>query len=108
MATQYNLSIDAGATFNVDFEYLDSAGDPVDLTGYTAKFQIRNTPEDSLVLEKAPSITLATAIIGVSITASETAELTRDAYRWGIELYTGATVIRLIEGYAYVAREIVK
>jgi hypothetical protein len=108
MATQYNLSIDAGATFTQEFEYLDDAGDPIDLTGYTATFQIRNTPEDALVIQKTPSITIATAIIGVTLTATETAALNRDAYRWGIELSSGATVIRLIEGYAYVAREIVK
>ena len=108
MATQYNLSIDAGATLTQEFEYLDGAGDPIDLTGYTAKFQIRNTPEDALVIEKTPSITLETAVIGVTLSAVETAALNRDAYRWGIELATGGTVIRLIEGYAYVAREIVK
>lgn len=108
MATQYNLPIDAGATFTQEFEYLDAAGDPIDLTGYTATFQIRNTPEDALVLEKTPSITLLTAVIGVTLSATETADLDRDAYRWGIELSSGSTVIRLIEGYAYVAREIVK
>ncbi len=108
MATQYNLSIDAGATFTQEFEYLDSAGDPIDLTGFTAKFQIRSTPEDNLVIEKIPSITLETAIIGVTLSATETSALDRDAYLWGITLTLGSTVIRLIEGYAYVAREIVK
>jgi hypothetical protein len=108
MATQYNLPIDAGATFTQEFEYLDANGDPIDLTGYTATFQIRNTPEDALVIEKTPSITLATAIVGVTLSATETAALDRDAYRWGIELASGGTVIRLIEGYVYVSREIVK
>jgi hypothetical protein len=108
MATQYNLSIDAGATFNLDFEYLDAGGDPVDLTGYTAKFQIRNTPEDELVLQKTPTITPLTGIIGLSLSATETGALDRDAYLWGITLTLGFTVIRLIEGYVYVAREIVK
>lgn len=108
MATQYNLSIDAGATFAQEFEYLDSTGAPINLTGYTATFQIRNTPEGALVLQKTPSITILTAIISLSLSATETAALTRDAYQWGIELTSGPTVIRLIEGYAYVAREIVK
>jgi hypothetical protein len=108
MATQYNLPIDAGATFNQEFEYVDVGGDPIDLTGYTATFQIRNTPEDALVIQTNPVITLATAIIGITLSATQTASLDRDAYRWGIELQAGADVIRLIEGYAYVAREIVK
>lgn len=108
MATQFNLSIDAGATFNQEFEYVDGDGDPIDLTGYTGTFQIRNTPEDALVIETSPVITLETAIVGVTLSATQTASLDRDAYRWGIELQAGANVIRLIEGYANVAREIVK
>ena len=42
-AGQYNFTIEQGATLKKQFTYKDSTGAVVDLTGYDARMQIRDT-----------------------------------------------------------------
>ena len=37
----YNFLMDIGSTYTVQLVYNDPNGDPIDLTGYTAKMQLR-------------------------------------------------------------------
>jgi len=41
MAQRYDLLIDAGANFERSFEWADVQGDPINLTGFTVRMQIR-------------------------------------------------------------------
>jgi hypothetical protein len=50
MALQHNLSIDAGATYQISFPVRDAAGTPADVTGLTARAQIRRSPGDAVLL----------------------------------------------------------
>ena len=110
MATTVNLSIDAGATFTVEYEYTNDDGTIFDLTGYTAKMQIREMPTSpSYVLEVTPTLTIATGIISVTLTATQTAELTNSAYVYAIELYgSGGYVLRAVEGKISMSPEVVR
>ena len=50
------IYIDAGGTALIEYEFLDAAGDPLDLTGYTLTFRIG--PDGGLTyIEKTPSVT---------------------------------------------------
>ena len=40
----YNFIIEQGTTVNFRIDYRDSEGNPVDLTGYEGRMQIRNAP----------------------------------------------------------------
>lgn len=110
MATTYNLSVDAGATYSVEFEYTNDDGSIFDLTGYTAKMQIRDMPSSpTFVLEVTPTITVLTGIISVTLTATQTATLTNSSYVYAIELYgSGGFVIRAVEGVVTVSPEVVR
>lgn len=110
MADTYNLSIDAGATYTVEYEYTNEDGSIFDLTGYTAKMQVRDMPSSpTYVLEVTPTLTIATGIIGVTLTATQTATLTNSKYVYAIELYgSGGYVIRPIEGTISVSPEVVR
>jgi len=46
-AGRYLLTIEQGATTDLLLEYKDSNGNPVDLSGYTARMQIRPTIDSS-------------------------------------------------------------
>ena len=110
MAARYKISIDAGATFQVQFEYTNPDGSLFDLTGYTAKMQIRETVEGPLVKEIFPLIDVETATVSVELSAEETAELTAPEYVYAIEIYApdqGPT-IRLVEGGIDVSPEVVR
>jgi hypothetical protein len=75
----YDLYAKRATTFNQVFEYYQlSDGEEVivDLTGYTAKLQVRVTPDsDDLLLEVVPVITISTASILVEFTAEQTEAL---------------------------------
>lgn len=110
MATTYNLSVDAGATYTVEFEYTNEDGSIFDLTGYTAKMQVREMPSSpAFVLEVTPVLTIQTGIISVTLTAVQTATLTNSKYVYAIELYGSAGyVIRAVEGTIAVSPEVVR
>jgi hypothetical protein len=109
--SSYDLNIDAGATFEVQFEYTNDDGTLFNLTGWTAKFQARENTSSTVALEITPTIVTATAMITLHMTAAQTATLTKTNYVYAIELTkTGAEtlVIRLVEGEIWVSPEIVK
>lgn len=68
LAGRYDIIADQGSTLQRDLKYFDGAGDPVDLTGYTAAMQVReNYGSTATVLSlssegTAPAITLGTTI----------------------------------------------
>lgn len=112
MAFWQQLFIEAGSTFSeVQFQYLQDDGiTPVDLTGYTAKMQLRLKPSSPVALEIFPTIDSETGTVSVNMTAEETAELTRPKYIYAIELTANSNepVIRLIEGDVLVSLEVVR
>jgi hypothetical protein len=44
LMTRHDIDFPQGDSFYRQVEFLDPAGQPIDLTGYTAEFQVRNTP----------------------------------------------------------------
>ncbi len=110
MAIQYNLHVEAGATFVRDLVYTNPDGTLFDLTGYTAKLQIRPSATSATkTLEVVPEIDVVTATVSFTFTAVQTAALT-GSYVYAIELYapTGGVVIRLMEGAVIVSPEVVR
>lgn len=110
MATTYNFTIDAGATFSVEFAIKNDDGSIFDLTGYTATMQIKDMPTSpTFVLETTPTLTVLTGIVGVALTATQTSTLTNSSYVYGIELYgSGGFVLRPVDGKITMSPEIVK
>jgi hypothetical protein len=71
-AGRFDLALEGGQDTPVTFTW-QSNGAPVNLTGYTAKLQIRQYPNGTLVLQKATSdgsITLGGANGTISFTVS--------------------------------------
>lgn len=97
-----NLVCPQGSTFSRTLTYkLDD--DPVDLTGYNAKLQVREffySPDPVLNLTSASGITLGASAgtISVLIDATTTSSLIPGDYVYDLELTAGATVTRLVEG----------
>ena len=47
MAAEYNITHDKGTTFKLFALYKDSSGSVIDLNNYTARMQVRRSPNDS-------------------------------------------------------------
>lgn len=129
-AGKYSFTIEQGATFQLSLQYKDSLGNPVDLTGYSGRMQIRPTVAATNVF-----LTLSSSLnpdgtglnfsgsnndqpptsgsIGVYIAACTSSMLSFDgtAY-YDLELYSGSAscpyTIRLIEGQVQLSKEVTR
>jgi hypothetical protein len=104
MAIIANLYIDQGTDFSITVDVTDSAGEILELDGYTAAAQIRKTYSSSSV-----SATFATSIaelagqVTISLTDTQTSALESGRYVYDLNITSGAGVVtRVIEGQAIV------
>lgn len=109
----HDFVIYQGATFALQFTY-KTDGNPIDLTGYTARMQLRETyqsasPAIALTSDNGRlEITAATGTITARLDAEETAGLKARRYVYDIELVNGETVSRILQGTATVDPEATK
>lgn len=110
---QFDITILQGATFNPVITWKNkSTGVPVDLTGYSARLQVRKSASDSnklLDLTSGDGITLggSAGTITILVSATDTAALPAGAYKYDLELESGAGVVRrLLEGSATISAEV--
>lgn len=108
MSVVDNFTVDAGGTLTRTFVYETTGGTPIDLTGYSAKAQVRHSSTAALVLDSTPTIDVPTAEITMTWTAAQTQKLVDSNYVYGLELTKNDEVIVLTRGIVTVNQEIVK
>lgn len=111
----YNITCDQGATFKRTITWTNQAKTPYNLTGYTARMQVRsNVTSNTVVLELTTGngrITLggAAGTVDLLVSAANTASLTSGLYVYDLELVSGGgEVTRLIEGNFNVRAEVTR
>lgn len=126
----YNFRIEQGATTDFEIVYKDSNGTPVDLTGYTARMDLRQEPGAStsyLTLSSSlgpcgtglnmsgsgglsASKPLTSGSIGVYISHTSSSALNFTDAFYDLEVVSGsgncAVVTRLIQGKITLSKEI--
>jgi hypothetical protein len=114
-AAVYDLFIEQGATFVKTITWNDSAGTPVDLTGYTARMQFRSSVNSSTILFSATTensrITLGGALgtIDITFSATDTTAFAFVSAVYDLELQSGTGfVTRLLEGGVEVSKEVTR
>ena len=117
----HNITIEQGATFELNLRYTDANGAAIPLTGWTARMQVRAThasPSPALDLPGADgTITLDSepGLIVVTVPADVTAALplygkASAAYVYDLEIAETATgrVKKLLKGTATIEAEVTK
>ena len=108
MAAIANLTIDQGASFSSDVTVKDSNGDPFNLTGYTATAKMAkgysSTRTRTTLTTSIGSAT--TGVVTLSLTPTQTAALDAERYVYDLEITSGATVTRVIEGIISVRPQV--
>jgi hypothetical protein len=110
-APTYNINVDQGSDFGATFT-LKESGSPVDLTGYSARGQIRKKKTSSTITATftctVPDPLNGTII--VSLPNSITKDIVEGTYFYDIEIYTvgNAYVKRIIEGVVNVKGEVTR
>jgi hypothetical protein len=113
-AGRYNMNVDQGATFERVITWNDSAGNPVNLGGYTARMQVRQrfvSPTTVLSLTTGSGITLGGALGTITLlaSASTTAQIATGEYLYDLELVSGGGVVtRLLQGLFTVNAEVTR
>jgi hypothetical protein len=107
-----NFVCPQGSTFSRTLTYkVDD--DPVDLTGYSARLQVReyHYSDDFIAsLTDSSGITLggSAGTISILVAASATQSFVAGDYVYDLELVAGGTVTRLIEGKFTVTPEVTR
>lgn len=110
-AADYPLVIEQGATFLLALTYSDAAG-PVNLTGCSARMQVRSVADNALLLTLTTEngrIALggAAGTINLSVDAATTSALPLIGARYDFELiFPGGTVLRLLRGAVQICGEV--
>ena len=118
MASKKDITVDKGATFEIQIIYKNAQSVVVDLTGYTARGQVRSNANSAVVVAEfdctIPTPTNGTVICTIPADETELIPTTgatyadKDTYYYDIELVNGDEVIRLINGACYVSPVITK
>jgi hypothetical protein len=113
-AANYNLLIEQGATFTLSILWKDNDNNPIDITNYSARMQIRKTYESdpviSLTSDLGGGITLGgeAGTIDILIEADATENIEIRQGRYDLELEFNEYVTRLIEGEVDISKEVTK
>lgn len=117
-----NVTIDTASA--TDFTVLNAATGnyisggiatvPIDITGYTAKLQLRTFPSSvnavlTLTTENG-GITLdgPNGAIAIHATATQTGAINDGPYDYDLEIYQGSSVTRVIQGQAVVSAQVTR
>jgi hypothetical protein len=110
----YDITVEQGATFRLEATWKDSTGALVNLTGYSARMQIRETYESEDIIlaftSTGGSIVLGGALgtIVVTGTATDTAKVPMTPAVYDLELENAGVVTRLLQGRATITQEVTR
>lgn len=114
-AATYDFEIEQGATLIKPLVWKDDAGTPRNLTGFTARMQVRQSASsDDVLLELNTEngriqITAGTGTVTLIFSAATTAAIDWRRGKYDLELVASdGTVTRLIEGEISVSKEITR
>jgi len=107
----YNFTLDQGSVFYINLQYEDPDGNPINLTGNTARMQLRRQYSTPAVLTLTTGgggivITGATGNIAIEITDEQTETLEGGFYLYDLELNNGGVISRLIQGTITVSPQV--
>jgi len=123
-AGKYTFFIEQGATTDFELVWKDNNGNPVDLSSYSARMQIRTDYGGSLICSLSSSLDadgtglnlsgsngttpLASGSIGIFISAASSSAFTFGEAKYDLELEHTSTsyVTRLIEGKVKLSKEV--
>ena len=109
MAAIANLTIDQGATFSSDVTVKDAQDNAFNLTGYTAAAKLAKgfaSTRTRTNMTTSIATDATTGVVTLSLTATETAALDAERYVYDLEITSGATVTRVIEGIITVRAQV--
>ena len=110
-AGTYNFTLEQGSTFSRQITVQED-GTALNLTGYTARMQMRSTHDSSTIALTYTSTIASPAsngIVNLSATATQSAAIEEGIYVYDLEIESsGGVVTRLMEGKVTVTPEVTR
>ena len=126
-AGKYSFVIEQGSTTNFEIQYKDSSNNPIDLSQYTGRMMVRSGYADGspttyialtsvldadgtgLNFSGSNGTTPPTSgSIGICISAASSSALTFNEAFYDLEIVSGSSVTRLLEGKVRLSREVTR
>jgi hypothetical protein len=112
----YNTVIEKGATFELTVTYKDATGSAVDLSTWTVRMQVRETPSSGTTILTSeggsPTIVLtknSSGVISATVSAANTAALTPATAFYDIEAQNASGVVRrVLQGRIIISPEVTR
>jgi hypothetical protein len=112
MAIVANLIIDQGSDFNSTLTLEDTIGNPLDLTVYTVRGQVRKTYTSSTAFPFTCSKLISQGLgrIKIQLSPEQTASMKPGRYVYDVEIVhdTGLPVVRVVEGQVTVTPRVTR
>lgn len=114
VAGQYDILADQGATFSRNIHWYDPDGTPKNITGYSARMQVRQryvSTSTILSLVSPTDITLggSAGTIVVTVSATAMADVSSGDYVYDLEMVSSNGVVtRLLQGSFTVRPEVTR
>lgn len=122
-AGKYNIVIEQGSTYVINLQYKDSNNNPIDLTSYSGRMQIRpaigspivylslssSLQPDGTGLNFSGSDGITPPVsgnIGIYISAVTSSTLTFGQAVYDLEIQSGSYVTRLLQGNVQLSKEV--
>jgi len=108
----YNFNLYQGADWDRTFTITQS-GTALNLTGYTARMQVREAADSTaylLNLTSGTGITLGgtAGSVAVAITSAQSSAIDAGSYAYDLELLSGSQVTRLLQGAVNVSGNVTR
>ena len=127
-AGKYSFVIEQGATVDFEIQYKDSNNTPINLSGYSARMQLRPTVDSNTVyLTLSSSLNvdgtglnmsgsngttpLSSGSIGIYVSSCTSSLLSFDTAYYDLEIYSGSNcpyTVRLLEGQVRLSKEVTR
>ncbi len=114
-AAKIDLTIEQGTTYRQTFTWQDANGVPIDITGWTARMQIRATKESVTFLEELTTANAGIVIGGITgtveivITSAKTTAYAFAQAVYDLELIdTSSEITRFLEGRITISYEVTR
>lgn len=124
-AGRYSFTIEQGSTLNLELQYKDASGTPINLTDYEGRMQIRPSIASTTVYISLSSSLQAdgtglnfsgsngttpptSGSIGIYISAISSSLLDFDQAVYDLEIFSGSYVSRILEGQVKLSKEVTR
>lgn len=111
-AEVHNITVEKGASFEEIVAWKDEDGNPINLTGASARMQVRRTTNTDLLFEATTAngkLSIANDLgqITITITAAESTDFEWTFGKYDLEVVTaGGLVYRLMRGTISISAEV--